>query len=87
MTAAKRLSIPEALAIAEAALAVHKPGEMILGAWADARGVAVAHGFSENVVTVGPGPLLVDRVSGEVSFLGSIEQLDRLNAMREVPVR
>lgn len=81
---ADRLSIPDALTIAEAALAVHRPGEEVLGVWADAEGVAVAHGYFPDVIATGEGPVLVSRHDGTVHFLGSIEQRDRLDAMREV---
>ena len=79
-----RLTIAAALALAEAALAVARPGEVILGAFADADGVAVGYGFAPDIVAVGPGPLLIDRRTGEARFLGSLEQHERLDAMTEV---
>lgn len=82
----QRLSLSAALAIAEATLAAARPGEVILSAFADDDGVAVGYGYAEDIIAVGNGPLLVDRRTGEVRFLGSIEQLDRLDAMTEVPL-
>ena len=55
MTAA-RLTVAAALAVAEATLAVARPADIILGAWSDDDGVAVAYGYSLDVEEIGPGP-------------------------------
>ncbi len=83
MTAA-RLTVAAALAVAEATLAVARPGDVILGAWADEDDVAVAFGVSEDIVAVGEGPLLVDRRTGEARWLGSLAFPERLDRMTEV---
>jgi len=80
---ADRLTIADALAIAEAALAVHRPGDVVLDAWADADSVAVAYG-TPCVILVGPGPLLIDRRDGTARWLGTLELHERLDAMTEV---
>lgn len=84
MTAAHRLSIPAALALAEATLAARGEAEVILSACADDDGLAAGYGLPGLPSPVGPGPLLVDLRTGETRFLGSIEQLDRIAAMHEV---
>lgn len=84
MTPADRLSIPAALALAEATLTVRGAGEVILSAFADDDGVAVGYGVPGLPDPVGNGPMLVDRRDGDVLLLGSIEQRDRIDAMVEV---
>lgn len=83
MTAA-RLTVAAALAVAEATLAVARPADIILGAWSDDDGVAVAYGYSLDVVEIGPGPLLISRRDGTARWLGSLELHERLDAMTEV---
>lgn len=83
-TASERLSVAAALAVAEALLAAEHSGERILSAFYDEDGVAVGYGFSELVVSIGNGPLLVDRRTGAATYLGSLEQRDRLDDMTPV---
>lgn len=73
-----RLTAHEALVIAEASLAVRSPGDVV-GLKATVTPDAVFFGYSTppfGLVRVGEGPLRVDRVTGEVEFLGSLEALD-----------
>lgn len=83
-TPSERLSVAAAVAVADAVLAIERPGERILSVLYDDDGVAVGYGVSELIVSIGNGPMLVDRRTGAATFLGSLELRDRINAMRPV---
>lgn len=77
------LTVGAALTLAEAWIAMHRPGDVLTAAHASADAVAVAYGPASGVTPVGPGPLLVSRRDGGIVPLGSADAAT-LPPMREV---
>ncbi|SEB47008.1 hypothetical protein SAMN04489806_0752 [Paramicrobacterium humi] len=82
------LSPAQAHVLAEAYLAVHRSDRQVSPeVYGDKDGYTIGFGIwmvDELVPVCGEGPVLVDRHTGEMRFLGSVEQFDRLGRMRRV---